>query len=153
MHSMANGYTFYAQVDRTELNKALRQIDFWDGKTRLKVEAAVATGTKRVAADARRKVPRRTGTLRKSLKSSFKRRGCTGLVKAMSPVAHLIENGVKTSIAEPQKKKVLKFFSGGKLYYRRWTMIPARRARPFMKPAYEANVNKIIDDIKKAVKS
>ena len=69
MPDMAKGYTFYAQVDRTELNKALHQIDFWDGKTRLKVEDAVSRGTKRVASDARRKVPRRTGTLRKSLKS------------------------------------------------------------------------------------
>lgn len=153
MPDMANGYTFYAQVDRAELNKALHQIDSWDGKTRLKVEGAVSTGTKRVAADARRKVPRRTGTLRKSLKSSFKRRGCTGLVKAMAPHAHLIENGVKTSVAEPQKKTVLRFRSGGKLYYRKWTTIPARRPRPFMKPAYDANVGKIIDDIKKAVKS
>ena len=41
---MAKGYTFYAQVDRTELNKALHQIDFWDGKTRLKVEDAVSRG-------------------------------------------------------------------------------------------------------------
>lgn len=153
MPDMANGYTFYALVDRAELNKALKQIAFWDCKTRLKVEDALSRGTKRVAADARRKVPRRTGTLRKSIKISFKRRTCTGLVKAMAHHAHLIENGVKASIAEPQKKTVLRFRSGGKLYYRKWTRIPARRARPFMKPAYDANVGKIIDDIKKAVKS
>ena len=153
MPDMANGYTFYARVDRTELNKALHQIDFWDGKTRLKVEDAVSRGTKRVASDARRKVPRQTGTLRKSLKSSFKRRGCTGLVKAMAPHAHLIENGVRTSVAEPKNKKVLRIVARGLVRYTRWAMIPRRRPRPFMKPAYDENVGKIIDDIKKAVKS
>ena len=149
---MAQHYTFYAKVDRTELNKALKQISFYDGKTRLKVEGAVSTGTKRVAADARRKVARDTGALRKSIKSSFTKKNCTGYAKAMSPVAHLIENGVKKSVAEPQKKTVLKFRSGGKLYYRKRTTIPARRPRPFLEPAYKANESKIIDDIKKAVR-
>lgn len=149
---LSMGYTFYAQVDRTELNKALKQVAFYDGKARMRVEEAVSSGTKRVAADARRKVAKRTGGLRKSIKSSFKRKGCTGIVKALSPVAHLIENGVKTSIAEPQKKKVLRIDANGVRRYTRWAMIPRRRARPFMKPAYDENVGKIIDDIKKAVK-
>lgn len=150
---MAQHYTFYAQVDRTELNKALKQIAFYDGKTQLKVEAAISSGAKRVAADARRKVARDTGSLRKSIKSSFQKKTCTGFAKAMMPHAHLIENGVRTSVAKPKKKKVLRINERGMLRYTRWAIIPRRRPRPFMKPAYDANVNKIIDDIKKAVKS
>lgn len=102
---MAQHYTFYAKVDRTELNKALKQISFYDGKTRLKVEAAISSGAKRVASDARRKVARDTGALRKSIKSSFTKKNCTGYAKAMSPVAHLIENGVKMSVAKPKGKR------------------------------------------------
>ena len=150
MHSMA--YTFYAQVDHTSLNKALRQISFYDGATRLKVENAIAAGTKRTGSDARRKVARNTGSLRRSIRTSFKRKNCTGLVKAMAPHAHLIENGVKTSIAEPKNKKVLRIVARGLVRYTRWAMIPRRRPRPFMKPAYDANVAGIISDIKKAVK-
>ena len=145
-------YTFYAQVDHTELNKAMRKISFYDGATRMKVEEAIAAGTKRTGSDARRKVARDTGSLRRSIRTSFKRKNCTGLVKAMAPHAHLIENGVKTSIAEPKKKKVLRINARGMVRFTRWAMIPRRRARPFMKPAYEANEGKIIDDIKKAVK-
>ena len=145
-------HTFYAQVDHTELSKAMRKISFYDGATRTKVEDAIAAGTKRTGSDARRKVARNTGSLRRSIRTSFKRKNCTGLVKAMAPHAHLIENGVKASVAEPKKKKVLRINAGGLLRYTKWAMIPHRRARPFMKPAYDANVGGIISDIKKAVK-
>lgn len=149
---MAQHYTFYAKVDRTELNKALKQIAFYDGKTRLKVEAAISSGAKRVASDARRKVARDTGTLRKSIKSSFTKKNCTGYAKAMAPHAHLIENGVKKSVAEPKKKKVLRIVARGMVRYTKWAMIPRRRPRPFLEPSYKANESKIIDDIKKAVR-
>jgi len=149
---MAQHYTFYAKVDRTELNKALKQISFYDGKTRLKVEAAISSGAKRVASDARRKVARDTGALRKSIKSSFTKKNCTGYAKAMSPVAHLIENGVKMSVAKPKRKKVLRINARGMVRYTKQAVIPRRRPRPFLAPAYEANESRIIDDIKKAVR-
>lgn len=144
-------YTFYAKVDRSELSRCMRQLGAFDGRARLKVEKAIHSGTKAVGRDARQKVPRRTGKLRKSIRTSFKSRTITGTVKAMAPHAHLIELGAKRAIARPKKKKALRIQQFGLNRFAMRAKIPARQARPFMKPAYDANEQRIIEDVKKAV--
>lgn len=145
-------YTFYIKADDSAINKALRQISVFDGKTRLKVERAVKNGTQAVGRAARKNVPVKTGALRKSIKTSFKSRAIVGEAKAMSPVAHLIEYGAKSAIIMPKNKKALTIDDYGVRRYAAKARIPARRAHPFLKPAYDAKRDKIIKDVEEAVK-
>lgn len=140
-------FTFYAKVDRSELTMAINQIGVFDGKTRMKVENIIDKGTNEVAKSARRKAPRRTGKLRKSIRKSFKKRDMTGRVKVMSPIGHLIEYGVKRTVVRPKKKKALHF----KGRFAMKATIPRRHKRPFLQPAYDEHKNEIIEKVKKAV--
>ena len=59
---------FTVKVPEGELSKAIRQISAWDGKTRLRVEAALKRGTNAVYREARQRVPVRSGKLKKSIR-------------------------------------------------------------------------------------
>lgn len=143
---------FVASIPDAELTKALKQIDAYDGKARLRVERVMANATRRIKNGAIRRVAVRSGTLKKSIKSSFSAPKLTGTIRATAPHAHLIEFGARATTAEPEKKKFLKFErSSGKVVYVRRARIPARSPRPFITPAYEAERANLINDIKKAV--
>lgn len=145
-------YTFYVKTDNGSLNRAIRSISAYDGKTRLKVENIVRKGTQTIGRDARRKAPVRTGGLKKSIHTSFRSRTVTGEVKALAPHAHLVEYGVKSAVAVPKKKKALRIVDASAIRYACRAKIPARRAHPFMKPAYDSNEGKILNDVERAVK-
>lgn len=145
-------YTFYVKADNSELSRAIRSISAFDGKTRLRVENTVRKGTQAIGRDARKKAPVRSGGLRKSIRTSFKKNTVTGEVKAYAPHAHLLEYGVKSAVAVPKEKKALRIVDGAAARYAVRAKIPARRAHPFMKPAYDAHEGDILNDVEKAVK-
>lgn len=150
----------YVNISATnaEISAALKKISIYDGKTRLKLEKAIDLGTKAMARRARSKVPVDSGTLKASIFSSFKKEKMAGYFGAKKPHAHLIELGVKASVDQPMKhlvfknRRFLRFYnSGGDAVFARKTVIPARRAQPFIKPSYEAEEPKLIARVRKAV--
>lgn len=145
-------------VSNSEIRAAMKKIEFYDGKTRLKLEKAIDLGTKAMARKARSKVPVGYGTLKNSIFSSFKKERMAGYFGARKPHAHLLELGVKSSVVKPKKRLFLKnrrylrfFNSGGDAVFIRKAVIPARRAQPFIKPAYEEEEPKLIARVRKAV--
>lgn len=64
---------FTVKVPEGELSKAIRQIAAWDGKARLRMEAALKNGTNAVAREARQRVPVRSGKLKNPLRPGFLR--------------------------------------------------------------------------------
>ena len=151
---MAGHYTFYAKVDRTELTNAIKSIGDANGKARLGVESALKKGVTAIRRDGKRRAPVKSGYLKKSIKSDFKAADLNGYVYSTAPHAHLMEDGVKASYVYPTAgKKALKIVDKRLLRYAAHAKIPARRAHPFLKPAYDANEPKIIDDIKGAIKN
>lgn len=139
-----------------EIAKALKSISTFDGKTRIKIENAVNNTVRAMARLAKQKVPRRTGRLEDSVFSSFRKGECVGYFGARRQNAHLIEGGVKASVVKPKKKngkKVLRFYPYyvGAPVYRRRMNIPARPARPFVKPAYDDELPRLFNRLRKAL--
>lgn len=62
---------FTVKVPEGELSKAIRQISAWDGKTRLRMEAALKRGTHAVYREARQRVPVRSGKLKNPSRRGF----------------------------------------------------------------------------------
>lgn len=139
-----------------ELGAALNQINAYDGKARLGIENAVRHSTKEIGAGMRRRVSVKTGNLKKRIKTRFSRNKFGGSVQgeaaAVTPYAHLVEFGAKATIVRPKNKKALAIDAYG---YRRYAMkavIPARRARPYARPAFEDEKPNLIRAISEAVK-
>lgn len=133
-----------------ELQDALNSISAYDGKARLRIEAAVEKTVKEMSRLAREKVPVKSGGLKKSIFSSFQKRGCTGYFGAKAPHAHLIELGTDSYRVKPKNKKWLKFNDGHT--YTKWSNIPSRRGRPFIRPAYEQERPAFIRRLAEAVR-
>lgn len=143
---------FYAKVTSSDLTKALDNIDLWDGKMRLSVENALKTGTKNIARGARQRVSQRSGKLKKSIKTGFDRRKPEGVVRAKTSYAHIVEFGSKSYVVRAKNKKALTITGGGEVLLRKNANIPARKGRPFIKPAFETEEPKLVAEIKKVLK-
>ena len=142
---------FYAKVTSNDLTKALGSISACDGKTRLAVENALQNGTKAVARGANQRVAQRSGKLKKSIKTGFDRRKPEGMVRAKTPYAHIVEFGSKSYTVRAKNKKALTIPGGSALVLRKSAKIPARKGRPFIKPAFEAEEPKIVSNIRKVL--
>lgn len=138
---------FRVHVDNSDVTKALERIQLYSKKMPLAVENAVSGSAKAIARGGKQRVRVKSGKLKKSIGSSFDLKKCEGKALVKMPHAHLIEFGAKASVAKPKKKKALKINGDflGK------AKIPARRAFPFMKPAYEAEKPVLLKKIKEAV--
>lgn len=142
---------FYAKVTSNDLTKALESISAWDGKTRLAVENTLQNGTKAVARGAKQRAAQRSGKLKKSIKTGFDRRKPEGMVRAKTPYAHIVEFGSKSYTVRAKNKKALTIPGGSALVLRKSAKIPARKGRPFIKPAFEAEEPKIVSNIRKVL--
>ena len=142
---------FTVKVPEGELSKAIRQISAWDGKTRLRVEAALKRGTNAVYREARLRVPVRSGKLKKSIRQRFSTVKLEGQVFSNQPYAHLVEFGSRAHTVKPRKKKALRFFRGGPVFTKR-ARIPAQSGKPFFKPAYDYVEPQLIQEVKKAIR-
>lgn len=78
-----------------ELRKALDSISAYDVKSFQRLEKALDEGVKNIENSAERRVPSRTGKLKKSIFSKTNKRVLEGYVGVKMPHAHLIEFGVK----------------------------------------------------------
>ena len=144
---------FTVKVPEGELQKALKQISAWDGKTVLRVENALRRGTQAIAREARHRVPVHTVTLKKGIKSGFSAVRCEGRVYTNVPYGHLVEFGTRRSyIVRPVKKKALTipWYRGSGFAMK--AEIPVRKGHPFLKPAYDYESPKIVSEVKKVLK-
>ena len=149
---MSGGFRINVKVP--ELESAISKIGTYGGRTALKVENAISDSTKEIGRGAKNRIRSVTGNLKKSIATKFNKNSCTGEVMARSPKgnhAHLIEFGVKASVAKPTSKKVMAIDVHGQRFFRKRARIPARAARPFMKPAFEEEKPNLIRNVTKAV--
>lgn len=140
---------FVVTASSADLAKCLSQIGALDGKSRLAVEKAMQRATKRIKAGAIRRVAVRSGELKKSISSGFSATKLQGVVRAKKPYAHLVEFGAKAVTIKPKEKKAMKIPFGEEYIVRKKVSIPARKPRPFIIPAYEAEAPELVDEIKK----
>lgn len=156
-----------------ELRKALDSISRYDVKSFQRLEKALDDGVKGIENGAERRVPSRSGKLKKSIFSTTNKRVLEGYVGVRAPHAHLIEFGVKekeidmsdpSTLAPKPKRATTK----AKTYKKAMTVkapptgsntsgfarkitIPARPKQPFMQPAFEAERQKIVKSFEEAV--
>lgn len=154
-----------------ELRKALDSIALYDRQSFKRIEKAVEDGTKAIERGARRRVPIRSGSLKKSIFSRMDRKDVAGYVGAKAPHAHLVEHGVKEktvdlkdpgtlSMRRKRKGVTVMPLKGAKPstkpgarntgFATKFT-IPARAKRPFMSPAFEEERPKIVRSFEQAV--
>ena len=142
---------FYAKVTSNDLTKALNGISAWDGKTRLGIENALQDGTKNIARGARQKVSQRIVKVKLFIISGFESRKLDVTVWAKTHYAHIVEFVAKAHIVRPKNKKALTVAAGGDVIFRKSAKIPARKGRPFIKPAFDAEEPKIVSSMKKVL--
>lgn len=152
----SSGFILKITPARRELQEAIGAIKIYDGKSRLRLEASISNGVKRMAAAAKRRVPVDKGTLKKSIFSSFRKTtangGPIGYFGAKAYHAHLVEMGVRETRVRPDKKKALRIIDSNAIRFAARAKIPSRAAHPFIVPAYEEERARLISDIKRAVK-
>lgn len=138
------------------LDEAIRKLKLYDGKSSKAIGKVISKSGRNIRDDAKSHVPMRTGTLRDSLAARFNGNRLQSVVKAdykKAPHAHLIEYGVEASVVKPENKKALKFAAGNDVKYARGPVkLPARKARPFMNPAFQSEKPKVENEIKKILK-
>lgn len=148
-----------------ELRKALDSISKYDVKSYQRLEKALERGVKSIEGGAKRRVPCRSGKLKKSISSKTSRTVLEGYVRARAPHANLIEYGVKeheVDLSKPgtlSKKRVRKgtkamnvsAAGGGGTGWATKIKIPARPKQPFMQPAFEESRPKIVKSFEDAV--
>jgi len=143
---MAGG--FYVSFKVPEIQQTLSKIKTYDVMTAARIEQSIDHSTKAIATGAKNRVPVRTGKLKKNISSRFDHRTITGYVSAKTPYAHLVEFGAKAASVKPVKKKAL-LFKGG---YSAKANVPARTAKPYMRPSFEEEKPNLIRNVKEAVK-
>lgn len=150
---MARKATFIVKADVSQaVYNCLRKLDAYDQKTSDNIRKIVKDSTANVFAGAVQRVPVRTGALKKSIRMRFEDTptNTVGVVYTKEPTAHLVENGAgPVPVLMPVKKKAL--HPGGSGYFFTRANIPARKARPFMKPAMDAERPRFEAKIKRAV--
>nr|DAQ56348.1 MAG TPA: Minor capsid protein [Caudoviricetes sp.] len=138
------------------LDEAIHKLKLYDAKNSKAIAKAISKSGRNIRDDAKSHVPVRTGTLRDSLAARFKSSDLQSVVKAdykKAPHAHLIEYGVEASIVKSKKQTALKFTDGITIKYARGPIkLPARKARPFMNPAFQSEKPKVENEIKKILK-
>lgn len=153
---MSNDFRIYYNVP--ELGRALQQIGAYNGAARMRIEKAVKDSTFEVKKGAKQRVRRRTGKLAETISASFNARNVQGTIKAGSyigsarggaPYAHLVEFGTRPHTIRAQKGKYMEV--EGKLV--KEVHHPGAKEHPFMRPAYQNEEPKLIENIKKAVRN
>lgn len=150
---MAKKATFIVKADISQaVFNCLRQLDSYDKRTSDSIRKIVKDSTANVFAGAVQRVPARTGALKKSIRMRFEDTptNTVGVVYTKEPTAHLVENGAgPVPVLMPVKKKAL--HPGGSGYFFTRANIPARKARPFMKPAMDAERPRFEAKVREAV--
>lgn len=144
--------SFWVSTNITaEVKKALGDITKYDAATRQRLDGVIRDMTGRAFEGAVSRVPKKTGKLAGSIKQEFRTtpHGLQGYVKAMDPIAHIIEFGAAGAVVIPTRKKAL--HPGAEGWFAAYAIIPQRAAHPFMKPAMDAVRPELERAVKEAV--
>lgn len=135
-----------------EMQNALKRIAIYDGKTRIRVEEAVKKGANLVRKNMLPRIPVRRGNLKRSAFVSFRKSPLAAYVGVKAPYGHLIEYGVKAKEVYPNPVMRINTLTLDPIFTRRSILIPARRAHPFLGPAFEESKPQIIRMIREALR-
>lgn len=134
------------------LDEAIKKLKLYDNKSSLAIARSIRKGGVNIQNNAKSKARVKTGTLRDNIKAKMSTTKLQSAVRVdyrKAPHAHLIEYGVAESYVKPSRKKALKIngrFAKGAV------KIPKRRARPFLRPAFDIEKPRVETEIKKVLR-
>ena len=144
--------TFHVSLGIKEMRRQLAKIKQYDAQTQAKMRGAVQASTSNIYAGAKRRVRVRSGGLQKNITMEYNDATNTGKVRAKSPHAHLVEFGARAAMDRPKSKKALRIDANGIRRFADGAKIPARKAKPFMKPSFEQEKPNLMRSVQEAVK-
>lgn len=143
---------FKVNLGIKDLQQQLGKIKQYDAQTQAKMRGAVQESTANIYAGAKRRVRVRSGGLQKNITMEYNDATNTGKVRAKSPHAHLVEFGARAAVERPKSKKALRIDANGIRRFADSVTIPARKAKPFMTPAFEQEKPNLMRNVQEAVK-
>ena len=141
---------FVINLGINDLNRTLAQFRSYDEQTQEKLRACVQKSTSNIMLGAKRRVRIHSGNLVKGIAMTYNTSKNTGTVRAKSPHAHLVEFGARAVHEVPDRAKALKVPGGSG--FAASANIPARAAKPFLRPAFEEEKGNLIQSVTEAVR-
>ena len=142
--------SFWVNTNKNHaMTAAMADLDKYTDKTKSRIRKAISDTTNAVKDKAAGRVSVRTGELKKSITAQLSKTGNAGFVTAKARYAHFVEFGAKAALIMPKKGKAIKI--GNRIVHH--ALVPARKARPFMRPAADAEKVNLEKRIVEAVKS
>lgn len=127
--------SFWVNTNKSHaITAAMANLDKYTDKAQSRIRTAILDTTNAVRDKAAGRVSVRTGTLKKSIIAQISKTGNAGLVTAKARYAHFVEFGAKAALIRPKKGKAIKI--GNRIVHH--ALVPARKAKPFMRPAADA---------------
>lgn len=130
-----------------QVQKAVRDVQHYDGKTQKMLQDAIRSGTEETMKSAIRHVHTQSGNLVSKVSMSYNETTNTGYVKSKAHHSWLVEHGAGVAFVLPTKKKALKY--GDRFF--KLARIPPRKPHPFMQPAIDETAPKITEAVEEAV--
>lgn len=124
-------------------------LDKYDEDTQKRAKRVLRKSLVSIRRGAKSRIHNVTGTLSKRINNSYNSDGLGGLVRSRAPHSHLVEFGTKPHGQEPRpRSRALRI--AGKFFEK--ITHPGSKPHPFMQPAYYAERNNYINNLKKAVR-
>ncbi|MDT8900069.1 HK97 gp10 family phage protein [Anaeroselena agilis] len=129
--------SFTVNLGINDLQRTLGAFKSYDAKTQERLRATVQSSTSAIMLGAKRRARVRSGGLVKNISMTYDGTRNIGTVRAKSPHAHLMEYGARAAKVRPDRKKALHSSALTGSGFAASANIPARKAYPFMRPAFE----------------
>lgn len=139
---------FTVNLGINDLQRTLGAFKTYDAQTQERLRSTVQSSTSAIMLGAKRRARVRSGKLVKNISMSYDGARNIGTVRAKSPHAHLVEYGARGMREIPSRKKALTINGG----FAASANIPARKAYPFMRPAFEDEKPNLVKATGAAVK-
>lgn len=128
---------FTVNLGINDLQRSLGAFKTYDAQTQDKLRSTVQSSTANIMVGAKRRVRVKSGDLIQHITMAYDGARNIGTVRAKSPHAHLVEYGARAVKERPENKKALHSAALTGTGFATSANIPARRAYPFMRPAFE----------------
>ena len=146
-----SGFKIYANID-SAVYKATADITGYDQKTKEAIKSAISAGVDAIRDRAIRAAPAgATGNLKAGIKAEMSKYGASGVIKSTSPHSHIVEFGTGPRITMNRLNSHKKALVINGSFVKGMINNGKMPAKPFMRPAVEAEKPKIEESIKKVL--
>ena len=140
--------SFWIRTNRsTEITAAITDVERFNHSVQENIKSCIAESTQAVKEGARRRVHVQSGKLKNSILARISPSGYAGFVSANTRYAHIVEFGAGPAFIKPKKAKAL-YFKG---HFAKYSLVPERKARPFLRPAADEEKVKLEHKMREAI--